>query len=77
MQDIRLDFIGDISIEMKEEISIIRSLFINLDNRIKSYEDKPGYALSSSARTIAIARTNLETALQYIIKSLCLMGEKK
>lgn len=77
MLDIRLDFISEFKdkpVAMSEMIEIRRK-FISLD----SYLAELGEQCDSPAfkRTVALARTNNEIALQYTIKSLCLLHEKK
>lgn len=77
MIDIRLDSIKNIRPSMIQEMTNIRKMYIAIDDQIKLYENLPEFIESGAARTIAIARTNLETSLQYATKSLCLIGELK
>jgi len=75
--DIRLDFITNINPATVLEMTELRKKFIEIDEHLKIIADtleemkKP-----SGQRTIALARTNLETGLQFAIKSLCIMGEQ-
>lgn len=72
--DIRLDFIDNIKQEQLEQMTAIRKKFIALDEELKviadSFEDNP-----AGARIVALARTNIEIACQFAIKSLCILGE--
>lgn len=74
--DIRLDFISNINPVTLEEMTALRKTFIEIDEHLKIIADtleimkKP-----AGLRTIALARTHLETGLQFAIKSLCIMGE--
>lgn len=73
--DIRLDFVKNIRNEFIDQMTSIRSDFIALDSRLITMADNT--IDPAALRTISIARTELETACQYAIKSLCLMGEIK
>lgn len=72
--DIRLDFITDIDPIQINHMTEMRHKFIELDEELKviadSLVDNP-----AGARVIALARTNLEIACQFTIKSLCILGE--
>ena len=77
LPDIRLDFINNIDPQFIDMMTVMRAEFIGMDNKLRimgglEAADKPGVA-----RCMALARTHLETALQYGIKSLCIMGEVK
>lgn len=76
MKDNRLDFINNIKKEYIQRMTEIRKKFIDLDKEIGLMEDDPN-ASAASLRTIALARTNIEIACQFTIKSLCLLGENK
>ena len=77
MQNNRLDFIKNIDEEAINAMKRARELYIELDNFLQDLEDMPEYSSSGAARTVSIARTNLEISLQFAIKSLCLVGEIK
>lgn len=73
----RLDFISefeDKEAAMREMIQC-RKDYIAIDDILRSYLNKP--VSPALARCVALARTNLEQALQYSIKALCLLHEKK
>lgn len=74
--DIRLDFISNIHPEAIERMANLRQMFILLDEQLKAINDEMN-GESAGLRACALARTNLEIALQYTIKSLCIMGEQK
>lgn len=75
--DNRLDFITNIDSDFIEEMTDIRKEFIKLDHKLQEYGDHENVQESGAGRTLALARTNLEIALQFTIKSLCLLGEVK
>jgi hypothetical protein len=77
MIDTRLDFISKIDPHFIDAMTEIRQKFIELDDELKRFEHYNNFSTSGAARTLAIARTNIETACQYAIKSLCLCGEVK
>ncbi len=71
--DNRLDFISKFEDGAVEKMTEIRAKFMALDEELKQLSDgitPPG------ARVFAIARTNIESALHYAIKGLCLKFEK-
>ncbi len=76
MNDNRLDFISNIDSEYVSRMTEIRKKFIALDKEIGMMADEPT-ASAASHRTVALARTHIETSLQFAIKSLCLLGEIK
>jgi len=75
MQDIRLDFISNIDPEYIESMTRLRKEFINLDQKLSQLGDIDDAKKEGAQRCLSIARTNLETACMYGIKSLCIMGE--
>lgn len=76
MQNIRLDFICNIEADYLKRMGELRAMYIDIDLAIQELEDDENFSHDSGAmRTISIARTHLETSLQYAIKSLCLIGE--
>lgn len=77
MQDIRLDFISNIDPEYITAMTTLRKEFIKLDNKLGQLGDIDDAKKDGVQRCLSIARTNIETALQYAIKALCLCGEIK
>ncbi len=76
--DIRLDFIKDIKNDYVDKMTDIRKVFMSLDELLKSLADEATAQKNLAAsRTIGLARTFIEQALQSTIKSLCLLGEVK
>lgn len=76
--DNRLDFITKIDPLGIELMKDIRKAYIALDEVLRHYSKMPEKPLEpAAARTLALARTNLETSLQYAIKTLCLQYEIK
>lgn len=74
--DIRLDFINNIKPVAIQEMGELRKTFISIDTQLRAISDTlESMKKPAGQRTIALARTNLEIALQYAIKSLCIMGE--
>lgn len=76
LKDNRLDFITNIHKDYIVLMNNARQMFIELDKELRAFDNLPGFD-DSSSRCIALARTNIETACQYTIKALCLMGEGK
>jgi len=75
--DIRLDFIENINPLTIQEMTVLRSEFIAIDNRLKIIADSLSEMKKPAGlRTVALARTHLETGLQFAIKSLCILGEE-
>lgn len=73
--DNRLDFISkffdhDAAVN---EMAILRREFMILDTKLKGLQERTQKL--ADIRCIALARTNLEVALSYGIKSLCLIHE--
>jgi hypothetical protein len=76
--DIRLDFITNICPEHIDTMPDMRRNFVIMDAVLMTLADQAEAQQNQAAsRTIALARTNHEIALQYAIKSLCLLGEIK
>lgn len=76
MLDIRLDFISDIQPGAIEKMKEIRGMYIALDDIIKIQGEKcETDEKAAGVRAASLARTHLEIALQYSIKTLCLLGE--
>ena len=77
MQDIRLDFISNIDPEYIAAMTTLRKEFIKLDKKLSQLGDIDDAKKDGVQRCLSISRTNIETALQYAIKALCLCGEIK
>lgn len=78
--NIRLDFIAKFKDEDEavNQMKETRNQFIELDLKLKSLVYlNPNTITPNEAllRSVSLARTNLEQALQYAIKSLCLLHE--
>lgn len=74
----RLDFISEFTNqdEAINEMKACRNRYIELDGRLRETADEVP-SNPEACRCIAIARSHIETALQYSIKALCLKWEKK
>lgn len=57
------------------EMRAARERFIEIDAELQKLLEKP--TDPALARSVSLARTHLEVALQYTIKSLCLKHEDK
>ncbi len=57
------------------EMSAARERFIEIDAELQKLLENPVDA--ALARSVSLARTHIEVALQYTIKSLCLKHEDK
>lgn len=77
LPDNRLDFISNIKPEYIDRMKTIRTLYQHLDEVIRLQFNEDRVLPPEAFRTAALARTNLETSLQYAIKTLCLLGEVK
>jgi hypothetical protein len=84
LPDNRLDFISNIDPRYIDRMTTFRTLYQNLDELIRLefnedivYPNEDAVYPTEAFRTAALARTNLETSLQYAIKTLCLLGEIK
>lgn len=73
--DNRLDYITNIHPEYIQEMTEIREMYICLDKVISHSACDNDDNIQSSARAVSLARTHLETSLQFAIKALCLCGE--
>ena len=74
--DIRLDFITKICPEAIERMTALRAEFIEIDKKLQQISDEMD-GDSAGLRSVSLARTHLETGLQYAIKSLCILGEEE
>lgn len=72
MLDNRLGYIGNFASGTIEKMSQYRTLFIDLDNHLKHLGDT-----QQGHRQLSLARTHLETALMFCIKTIAIQGEKK
>lgn len=77
LPDNRLDFISNIDPDYINMMTDLRKDFIALDARLRLLGTIESSKKDGVGRCLSIARTNIETACQYAIKSLCLMGEIK
>jgi len=77
LPDIRLDFITNIDTQFIDMMTELRKEFIALDSKLRVLSSLQPAEREGVARCLSLARTNIETACQYSIKALCLMGEVK
>ena len=77
LPDNRLDFISNIHQDFINMMTTTRQQFINLDSTLQIFSSLSQAEKEGVNRCLSIARTHIETALQYTIKALCLMGEIK
>lgn len=75
LPDIRLDFITKIDPQFIDMMTELRKEFIALDSKLRTISSMRSAEREGVARCLSLARTNIEIACQYSIKSLCLMGE--
>lgn len=76
--DNRLDFITEIEAVGIDLMTQIRKAYMEIDEVLRHFSANHVNPLdAASSRTLALARTNLETSLQYAIKTLCLQYEMK
>jgi hypothetical protein len=73
--DNRLDFIDKFKEGATEAMADLRKKYIALDDVLRELIKE--HSSVQFARVVSIARTYLETSLQYGIKSLCLKHEDK
>lgn len=75
----RLDYISKFEDGTVEKMTELRKKFIDIDNELRGYVDPNGCVTITPAlaRTVSLARTHVETASMYAIKSLCLKHEVK
>lgn len=74
----RLDFMTNIDKEGIDLMTMYRQAYISLDESLRELTKHPERSMeSASLRTLELARTNLETSLQYAIKTLCILYENK
>lgn len=77
LPDNRLDFISNIESEYIKKMTSLRKEFIAIDALLFNMQSDVNFKNEGAARCISLARTKLEEALHYGIKSLCIMGEVK
>lgn len=76
--NIRLDFISNIHPQGIEHMTELREIYMRLDTLLVAHSNHQTRPLDGAGnRALALARTNLETSLQYGIKTLCLQYEIK
>jgi hypothetical protein len=74
----RLDFISNIHQDGIDLMTQVRQAYITLDENLRLFSTNSEKPLdAASNRALALARTHLETSLQYSIKTLCLQYEIK
>lgn len=72
----RLDYIGAFKPGYVPKMEAYRRKFIDLDYELQKLEQDENIS-SDSKRTLGIARTGIESSCQYVIKTICLLGEDK
>lgn len=77
LPDIRLDYITNIDAQFLDMMTELRKEFIALESKLRVMSSLQPAEREGVARCLSLARTNIETACQYSIKALCLMGEVK
>jgi hypothetical protein len=77
LPDNRLDFITNIDPQFIDMMTELRKEFIALDSKLRVISSLEPGNKEGVARCLSLARSNIETACQYSIKALCLMGEVK
>ena len=78
LPDNQLAFITNIDPQFIDMMSQLRQEFIMLDSKLRVMSSlEPFKEREGVARCLSLARTKLEEALHYGIKSLCIMGEVK
>lgn len=77
LPDIRLDFIANIDPQFVDMMTSLRNQYMELDSKLRAISSLDAAKRDGVGRCLSIARTEIETALQYSIKALCLMGEIK
>ena len=76
LPDNRLDFITNIDPEFINMMTGARADFIKIDNNLRGLSSYTQAEREGVKRCLSLARTNIETAIQYTIKALCIMGEQ-
>lgn len=72
MVDNKLELIQGLGQDTLDKMSLYRGLFVALDNElVKLGDDQHGH------RQLALARTHIETALMFTIKTIAIQGEPK
>jgi hypothetical protein len=75
--DNRLDYISQFNEGGVELMTAYREAYINLDETLRLLISNNETMPVTLHRTLALARTHLESSLMYAIKSVCLRFEKK
>lgn len=76
LPDNRLDFISSIDDEFIHMMTKARADYIAIDTNLRGLSQYPQAEREGVKRCLSLARTNIETAIQYTIKALCIMGEQ-
>ena len=77
LPDNHLEFINKIDPQFIDMMTELRKEFIALDTKLRVMGSLLPAEREGVARCLSLARTNIETGLQYGIKALCIMGEVK
>jgi hypothetical protein len=77
LPDNRLDFITNIHPDYIQKMTDTRAMFIALDELLRMQIKDDSTNKAEASRTASIARTHLEIACQFTIKTFCLLGEIK
>lgn len=77
LPDNHLTFITSIDPQFIDMMSQLRQDFIMLDSKLRTISSLEPAEREGVTRCLSLARTKLEEALHYGIKSLCIMGEVK
>jgi len=63
-----------ISRELKSVLYDIKDFYESIDFKLRCLDSNKNYLTSGAARTLALARTHLETSMLYAQKSIGLLG---
>ncbi len=77
LPDNHLAFITNIDPQFIDMMSQLRQDFIMIDSRLRLMSSLAPAEREGVTRCLSLARTKLEEALHFGIKSLCIMGEVK
>lgn len=77
LPDNHLAFITKIDPQFIDMMSQLRQDIITLDTKLRTFSSMQPAEREGVTRCLSLARTKLEEALHYGIKSLCIMGEVK
>lgn len=77
LPDNNLAFITKIDPQYIDMMTVLRQEFISIDEKFRMVSSLESAQKDGVYRCLSLARTKLEEALHYGIKSLCIMGEIK